>query len=182
MEDAAATLIPLAQVEPELIEQVLDRAFGADRHERTAYKVRDGMDWLPALSFAALDDCDLLVGTIQAWPIGLTDDEGRQHPMLMVGPVAVIPERQGEGFGKALMLAMIAALDELAKQGRAPLPQVLIGDADYYGRFFGFHAGPTAGWNLPGPYEKERLLVRCDNPAILPRHGMLGPWRDPLAN
>jgi predicted N-acetyltransferase YhbS len=172
MDDAVTTLIPLGQVEPDMIEQVLDRAFGPGRFGRTAYKVREGMDWLPALSFAALDADELLVGTIQVWPVALTDPEGRRHPMLMVGPVAVVPERQKEGFGKALMLAMLGALDE-----RAPLPQVLIGDEEYYGRFFGFSAAPTGGWDLPGPYEKHRLLVRAADPAALPRTGMLGPWR-----
>lgn len=166
------TLIPLDAVEPEMIEQVLDRAFGPDRFQRTAYRVREGMDWLPALSFAALDENDLLVGTIQVWPVALTDPDGRHHPMLMVGPVAVVPERQKEGFGQALMLAMLGALD-----AQAPLPQVLIGDADYYGRFFGFSAKHTGGWALPGPWDRDRLLVRCDNPAVLPPEGMLGPWR-----
>ena len=168
----ALTLIPLDQVDPAMIDEVLDRAFGPGRHERTAYKVREGTDWLPGLSFAALDDDDMLVGTIQVWPVALTDKDGRRHPMLMVGPVAVIPERQREGFGKTLMLAMLSALDE-----RAPLPQVLIGDAEYYGRFFGFSAEPTAGWKLPGPWEPHRLLVRAPNPAVLPSEGMLGPWR-----
>ena len=138
--DTITTLIPLAEVAPEMIEQVLDRAFGSGRFSRTAYKVRDGVDWLPALSFAALDEDGLLVGTIQVWPVALTDPQGRAFPMLMIGPVAVVPERQREGFGQALMVAMLGALDP-----RAPLPQVLIGDADYYGRFFGFTAGPTCG-------------------------------------
>jgi predicted N-acetyltransferase YhbS len=172
MDSDTATLLPLAEIEPGMVEQVLDRAFGPDRHQRTAYKVREGMDCLPALSFAALDAQAMLVGTIQVWPVGLTDPEGRQHPMLMVGPVAVVPERQQEGFGQALMLAMLAALDE-----RAKLPQVLIGDAEYYGRFFGFTAEHTGGWDLPGPFERHRLLVRCESSAILPHSGMLGPWR-----
>ena len=170
--DSSLTLIPLDAVDPALIEELLDRAFGPDRHGRTAYKVREGMDWLPGLSFAALDKDSQLVGTIQTWPVALTDPEGRAHPMLMVGPVAVVPERQGEGFGQALMLAMLGALDE-----RAPLTQVLIGDADYYGRFFGFSAAPTGGWTVPGPYEQDRLLVRAANPAVLPKEGTLGPWR-----
>lgn len=170
--DSSLTLIPLDAVDPALIEELLDRAFGPDRHGRTAYKVREGMDWLPGLSFAALDKDSQLVGTIQTWPVALTDPEGRAHPMLMVGPVAVVPERQGEGFGQALMLAMLGALDD-----RAPLPQVLIGDADYYGRFFGFSAAPTGGWSVPGPYEQDRLLVRAANPAVLPKEGTLGPWR-----
>ena len=165
-----ATLIPLAQVEPAMIEQLLDRAFGPDRHARTAYRVRTGTQWLPALSFAVLDAEEMLAGTIQSWPVALTDPDGRAHPMVMVGPVAVVPERQGEGFGKVLMLGLLGALGENA------LPQVMVGDPDYYGRFFGFSAAPTGGWRLPGPWEPERLLVRAPNAAVLPREGMLGPW------
>lgn len=166
-----ATIVPLDSIDPALIEQLLDEAFGADRHERTAYRIRDGMDWLPALSFAALDDNEYLAGTIQLWPVALTDPEGRVHPMLMVGPVAVIPSRQSEGFGKALMMAALGALEP-----QAPLPQVMIGDPEYYGRFFGFSAEYTAGWRCPAPWEPHRLLARCDNPAVLPGEGMLGPW------
>ena len=168
-----ATLIPLDSVDPALVEALLDRAFGADRHARTAYKVRAGTDWLPALSFAALDDEQHLAGTIQCWPVALTDPAGRRHPMVMVGPVAVLPERQGEGFGKALVTAALGALSP-----QAPLPQVMVGDPDYYDRFFGFSAAHTAGWTLPGPWEPERLLCRTDRPAVLPREGVLGPWND----
>lgn len=166
----AATLIPLDGIDPELVEQLLDRAFGPGRYTRTAYKVREGTEYLPALSFAALDEDDMLVGTIQAWPVALKDTQGRPHPMIMVGPVAVVPERQSEGFGHSLMLALLGALD-----ASAPLPQMLIGDAPYYGRF-GFSADYTGGWQLPGPFERDRLLVRTANPAILPHEGTLGPW------
>ena len=154
-----------------MIEAVLDRAFGPDRHGRTAYKIREGTEWLPALSFAALDEHDLLVGTIQLWPVALTDPEGRAHPMLMVGPVAVLPEKQDQGYGRALMAAYASAMEPAAM-----LPQVLIGDPEYYEKF-GFSGDMTQGWSVPGPYEKHRLLVRAANPAILPEQGMLGPWR-----
>lgn len=177
MADSASTLIPLDQLEPAMIEEVLDRAFGPDRFTRTAYMVREGTDWLPALSFAALDEEQRLAGTIQAWPAALTDAKGRQCPMLMVGPVAVVPERQNEGFGRALMHALLAALDHLKAQGGAALPQVMIGDPEYYGRFFGFTAEHTGGWRLPGPWEPRRLLARADDPGALPTEGMLGPWR-----
>lgn len=167
-----ATIIPLSAVEPEMVEQLLDAAFGEGRHARTAYRIREGTEWLAPLSFAALDEDDYLVGTIQLWPVALTDPKGRPYPMLMVGPVAVMPGRQGEGFGKALMSAALGAIDP-----RAALPQVLIGDAEYYGAW-GFSAAHTGGWHCPGPYEAERLLVRTDNPAVLPETGMLGPWSE----
>jgi predicted N-acetyltransferase YhbS len=186
MASTTATLIPLEAVEPAMIEEVLDRAFGPDRHARTAYRIREGMAWLPGLSLAALDENEMLVGTIQCWPIGLQTKQG-QVPLVMVGPVAVVPERQGEGFGVGLMSAMIAEDARLAEGGwRAPssgsaavgrtgLPQVLIGDADYYGRW-GFSAALTGGWRCPGPYDQHRLLARGHGLAAMPVDGMLGPW------
>lgn len=169
-----ATLIPLEAVDPAMIEEVLDRAFGTDRHARTAYRIREGMAWLPGLSLAALDEDDLLVATIQCWPVGLQTKEG-QVPLVMVGPVAVVPERQGEGFGVGLMSAMIAEDARLAAAGQRGLPQVLIGDASYYGRW-GFSAAMTGGWRCPGPYEQHRLLARGHGLAAMPAEGMLGPW------
>lgn len=164
-------IIPLADVDPELVEQLLDQAFEPARHQRTAYKVREGMEALGNLSFAALDDDDMLAGSIQCWPVALTDAQGRAHPMIMVGPVAVLPHLQRHGFGKALMTAALTAIDP-----RAPLPQVLIGDPEYYGRFFGFSNANTGGWQLPGPFDQHRLLCRTANPAVLPQQGKLGPW------
>jgi predicted N-acetyltransferase YhbS len=166
---ATSTLIPLDQVDPALVERVLDLAFGPDRHARTAYAIRKGTDALPALSFAALDEADTLVGTIQAWPVALTTPTGRAFPLIMVGPVAILPERQGQGFGRALMAAQASAIDPAA-----PLLQVLIGDAPYYGKF-GFVEAPR-GWTCPGPWDPVRLLVRGAVPALLPQEGMLGPW------
>ncbi len=170
-----ATLVPLSAIEPELVEQLLDAAFGEQRHARTAYRIREGADWLQPLSFAALDEDEYLTGSIQLWPVALTDPEGRPHPMLMVGPVAVMPGRQGEGFGKGLMSAALGAVDASFEQGAPPLPQILIGDEPYYGAW-GFSAKHTRGWHCPGPYDADRLLVRTGNPSVLPEAGMLGPW------
>jgi predicted N-acetyltransferase YhbS len=174
MAEATATLIPLEAVDPAMIEAVLDRAFGADRHARTAYRIRAGMDWLPGLSLAALDEADMLVATIQCWPVALQTKQG-PVPLVMVGPVAVVPERQGEGFGVGLITAMIAEDARLAEGGGRALPQVLIGDVDYYGRW-GFSAALTGGWRCPGPYEPLRLLARGAALAAMPSEGMLGPW------
>lgn len=167
-----STIIPLADVATDLIEALLDAAFEPERRQRTAYRLRDGVDWLPGLSFAALDEDEHLAGTIQCWPVALTDPAGRRHPLILVGPVAVMPTQQGRGFGQALVTAALGAIDP-----RAALPQVMIGDPEYYGRFFGFANTHTAGWTLPGPFDPRRLLCRTANPAVLPREGELGPWR-----
>lgn len=167
------SIIPLETVDPALIDALLDRTFGTDRQARTAYRIREGLSPLPGLSFAALDDKDLLVASLQSWPVALTDPQGRACPMVMVGPVAVVPERQGEGYGRALFAALADAL------GASAPPQVLIGDEPYY-RQFGYSARHTLGWDTPGPVERDRLLVRTDNPAVLPSHGMLGPWQADL--
>ncbi len=169
------SIVPLSAIDPALIEQLLDAAFGPERLERTAYRIREGAEWLPALSFAALDEEEYLVGSIQLWPVALTDSQHRPHPLLMVGPVAVMPGRQGEGFGKALTSAALAAIDP-----EVPLPQVLIGDEAYYGAW-GFSAAHTSGWRCPGPWDPSRLLSRADDPAVLPREGMLRPWPTRLA-
>jgi predicted N-acetyltransferase YhbS len=171
---ALPTLIPLDQAGEAAVERVLDAAFGPDRHKRTAYAIRKGTDCLPPVCFAAYDEDGELVGTIQAFPVALTDPDGRAHPLIMIGPVAILPGRQGQGFGRALMAAQLAAIEAGVEDGAAALPQVLIGDEPYYGKF-GFSEAPR-GWKCPGPWDPQRLLVRAENPAILPSEGMLGPW------
>ncbi len=157
-----ADLRPLATIAPTAIEALLDAAFGVDRHNRTAYRVRAGLRTIDALSFAWIDAGEM-TGCIQCWPVQLNGDDGGTMPLVMVGPVAVAPDRQGTGIGRALMAATIGAAGTAA-------PLMLVGDPEYYGRF-GFTAERTAGWRLPGPHEQHRILARGD---LLIRSGILG--------
>ena len=167
-------IAPIAEVEPQAVEQLLDRAFGPDRHERTAYRIRAGMPAIPRLSFAAFEQ-DALVGTIQCWPILFDGDDGRDVPLVMVGPVAVEPARQRDGIGRDLMLC---ALNAAVATGEAD-SLMLIGDPEYYGRFFGFSGDRTGGWRVPGPVEQRRLLALGN--AVPEGPGMLGPRVTALA-
>jgi len=160
--------VPLAEIAPEQVEHLLDRAFGADRHGRTAYAVRAGTVPITGLSFAALDG-EALAGTIQCWPVVLAGEDGIRTPLVMVGPVAVDPPRQQAGIGHALMEHMLDAAAETGADARL----MLIGDPEYYARFFGFSAARTAQWRLPGPFEPRRLLARGDAVPDMP--GELGP-------
>ena len=152
-------IIPLVEADPHAVESLLDEAFGTDRHARTAYRIRAGMPLIYHLSFAAFEN-GMLVGTVQSWPVAVGD-----APVVLVGPVAVPPNRQRSGIGRMLMNKLVETAPDTA--------MAMIGDPDYYGRFFGFTADATAGWDVPGPVERHRLLARNGN--ALPRAGALGP-------
>lgn len=160
----------MADIEAATVEDLLDAAFGADRFGRTAYRLREGTAAIPALSFAIVED-GALVGTIQCWPVAHRDVAGGSTPLVMVGPVAVRPDVQRGGHGRALMAHMLDAAD-----AKADGALMMIGDPEYYGRFFGFTADATGEWDLPGPYEKRRLLARRVNGHdVPPGAGMIRP-------
>jgi predicted N-acetyltransferase YhbS len=159
------TITPLSHADAQAVEALLDAAFGADRQTRTAYRIREGMTSISALSFAAFDDARL-IGTLQSWPVCVGN-----APLTLVGPVAVAPDVQRGGIGRKLMTALINAAGDT--------PMVMIGDPEYYGRFFGFAADATGGWDVPGPVERHRLLAR--NAGGLPETGMMGPRAFALA-
>lgn len=165
----AIVLRPLVSAAAADTDSLLDQTFGSDRRHRTAYLIRAGMPVIDALSFAAFAG-GALAGTIQCWPIALHLDDGGSAALVMVGPVAIRPDLQGMGYGRALMAEMQAAA-EAYDLGDALM---LIGDPDYYARF-GFAADCTGQWRAPGPVEQHRLLARgC---AVPDAPGMLGPRR-----
>ncbi len=160
----------MSDIAPQAVEHLLDAAFGSDRFGRTAYRIRAGTEAVPALSFALVEG-GVLIGTIQCWPVAHRSPDGTATPLVMVGPVAVRPDIQRGGHGRVLMAHMLAAAETEADGAL-----MMIGDPEYYGRFFGFDAEATGAWDLPGPYEKRRLLARAVNGHALPAGaGMIGP-------
>ncbi len=155
-------LVALSSVNAADVEKLLDDAFGTDRLQRTAYLLRQGVPIIEHLSFAVTDNT-VLVGSIQCWPVAVAN-----AVLILVGPVAVAPGRQGQGIGHRLMHAALAA----ARADDAPM--VMIGDPEYYGRF-GFCVAGTEGWRLPGPWEPRRLLLRNPGNSPLPQSGVIGP-------
>jgi predicted N-acetyltransferase YhbS len=164
-----SSLLPVPAAD---IDALLDAAFGADRHGRVAYRLRAGAVAIPALSFAAHDAFGALVGTLQSWPVALVTPEGGREALVMVGPVAVRPDQQGKGIGKALMAALVDAADAGAVDA-----MMMIGDPEYYGRFFGFTADATSGWRIDGTYDQRRLLARIRRP--MPAIGELVAMPEP---
>ena len=153
-----------------VIEALLDRAFGPDRHKKAAYRLRDGVPPVPGLSFAAWDE-GVLRGSIQFWPVMIAPEKGDAVSALLLGPLAVDPDCAGQGIGLALMEK---GLEDAAVAGHRLV--ILVGDEPYYARA-GFHkAGMVAGGNrfsLPGPVDPDRVLIRALVPGAA--DGLSGP-------
>jgi len=135
-------------------EALLDVAYGAVRFAKPSERLRERR--ASALALVATEQ-GRLVGTIRLWHV--TAGDGR--PALLLGPLAVHPDRQRRGIGAALMQRAIRAARALGH--RAVL---LVGDAAYYGRF-GFTAKDTGALRMPGPYEQDRLLGLALSPGAL---------------
>lgn len=149
------------------VQSLVERCFGKARRGRTAVLLRGGTRPLPALSFVAHDDSGI-VGAVSCHQICWTGPGGEVRPLLLLGPLVSSPERRGEGIGLALLERATKALDAGAHDC------VLIGDEPYYGRF-GWSAGLTQAWELPGPVEPGRLLLRARDPAIYAGPARLTP-------
>lgn len=143
-------------VSPERVAALLDLSFGPARHRRTASLLRAGAPRIDQASFVALDadtpDSSRLVGTVEAWLLDWQHPRGNR-PVALLGPLVSHPARRGQRIGTRLMDLALAELCKLH------LPVVLIGDEPYYGRW-GFSAKHTVEWKLPGPVDRERLLLR----------------------
>lgn len=153
-------IAPATAADRPAIAALLDAAFGPGRLGRTAQRLRDGSAPITGLSLVAHADADL-AGSVQLWPIELVAADGTA-PLLLLGPVAVAAAARQIGLGRRLIAASLAAADAAGHDA-----VLLIGDLDYYGRF-GFDAGATAGWSLPGPVERARLLLRRSGERPLP--------------
>jgi predicted N-acetyltransferase YhbS len=133
-------------------EILLDRAFGPCRFTKSSERLRAGNAPAAGLALVAVDTGhdgrERLVGTVRLWPVAAGGRDG-----LLLGPLAVAPDHQGNGIGAALMRH---ALDEAARRGHAAV--LLVGDAPYYARF-GFSAAVTTRLAMPGGHE-PRLLAR----------------------
>lgn len=154
-------ILPERPCDAAAIEALLDRAFGPGRGAKTVYRLRAGVPHLTELSLVAADG-GRLVGSLRFWPVAIAG----ASPALLLGPLAVAPERRAEGIGAALMRAGLARAAALGHR-----IVLLVGDAPYYRRF-AFSGGLTRTLDLPGPVDRDRFLGLELVPGAL--HGLSG--------
>lgn len=132
------------------VEALNAESFGPGRFAKSAYRLREGVASITALSFVAVeqaDDEDVLRGSVRFWPVRVGG-----HEELLLGPLAVRSDQRGRGIGIALMQAGL----EAARQG--PWGGVLlVGDEPYYARV-GFSRLPPGRVKFPGPVDQNRIL------------------------
>jgi len=122
---------------------------GGDPGEATLLTwLRADAGWIPRLSLVVEED-----GAVVGHVVG-TRAHVDDAPVLAVGPVSVLPRRQGAGVGSALLHAVVAAADALDE----PLIG-LLGHPGYYGRF-GFVPAAPLGVLAPTPAWGDLFQVR----------------------
>lgn len=150
---------------------LLDKVFGQNRHEKASYDLRVGVSPIQSLSTVVRQNEGGLVATIRYWPILVKDlIVGTVDEALLLGPLAVDPQLQGSGVGSSLVRY------SLEKASAAGFERILlVGDAEYYGRF-GFVPVLPSFITLPGGRDARRLLVRQSaRVSSLPAVGTLQP-------
>ena len=172
------------QIRPEeaadraVVQALIGAAFGsADRAAGEAIEVglndelRRDRAWIPELTLVAEQD-GRIVGQLTC-SFGELDDDRRTR-LVGVGPVAVLPERQGEGIGSLLMRSLIAAAGARGEQAL-----ILLGSPDFYGRF-GFVAASSVEIDPPEPswgrYFQVRTLTAHD-PGVVGRFRYAAPFQ-----
>lgn len=126
------TIRPEAPGDVESIDRVNRLAFGRGDEADLVAALRRDAD--PFISLVAIDG--ETIGHAALTPVTIGDD---RETALGLGPVAVLPERQGTGVGAALVEAGLAAARQ---RGRSVV--FVLGDPAYYGRF-GFELAPPRG-------------------------------------
>nr|WP_152825123.1 N-acetyltransferase [Fertoeibacter niger] len=127
------------------VEALYDLCFAPGRTALSSYRLRDGVPTVAALCGVLRDADNILAAAIRYWPVEVAEQD-----VLLLGPVAVHPTRQGEGLGGLLITESLA---EARKLGWERV--LLVGDAPYYGRF-GFRKLPDVV--MPPPTNPDRVL------------------------
>ena len=155
------TIRPEAPADAATIETLLDRAFEPGRQARPSYRLRAEQTPLDALCLVAHKD-GRLVGTIRFWAIAAGG-----VPAILLGPIAVDPDEQGQAIGARLVTTGIEAA-RTAGHGIV----VAIGTRAYLGRF-GFVPARTHGLAFDKTVVDDRFLVLELAPGAL--EGVAGP-------
>ena len=173
--DATATVDSLLPIEirPErghdpaevvAITEVVTAAFGSDFEGGLPAAIRASTNYIPESALVAVHD-GRIVGHVMIAYVILRADDGQGRRVASLSPLAVAPDVQGRGVGRALVRAVVA----VAESRGEPLV-VLEGSPRYYGALGFEHSVPRGiSITLPewAPPEAAQLIrLSAYDPAI----------------
>ncbi|HUB84831.1 MAG TPA: N-acetyltransferase, partial [Rhizomicrobium sp.] len=124
-----------------LVDALNAASFGPGRYVKAAYRLREGVDPIAALSFVAVEK-GVFRGSVRFWPISVGTEKA-----LLLGPLAVQSDQRGRGIGIALMNK---GVEEARARGHRAI--ILVGDLPYYSRV-GFKPLARGRVTFPGPVD-----------------------------
>jgi putative acetyltransferase len=131
--------------EGSLIEKVVAAAFDPGEVEsRLVASLRACPAFIAELSLVAVLDGNI-IGHVLLTRSELLDESHRQHPVLVLSPLSVLPQQQRRGIGSALVTHALQRADAMQEQ-----IVVLQGSPAYYPRF-GFRDSRTLGITMALP-------------------------------
>ncbi len=137
------TIRPEDPADHPAIRAVVAAAFESDTEADLVEAIRASEHYVPPLALVA-DDGGEIVGHTMISGALLRGPAG-ERPIVMLAPLAVVPARQGEGIGGALVRAAVTAADQRGE------PLVVLEGSPAYYRQLGFEPAHRHGIELPLP-------------------------------
>ncbi len=139
-------------------ENLLDLAFGPERHVRTVNMLRKNIKPIAGLS-SVYREKGTLLGMVRYYAVMTAGGA----LALTLGPIAVRPNIQHGGLGKFLIAQTLEMADKTAFD-----MVFLVGFTGYYEQFGFFNVNDHFYFN--GPVAPKFVMVRTQKPEILPQH------------
>lgn len=131
---------------------------------------RGNADFIPELDLVIETD-GRIIGQIMYARAAIVTESGEKLPVATFGPVSVLPEYRGHGFGAQLISHSLGMASEMGFSA-----VMITGDLNYYKRF-GFVCGKNLGVTYADDPDAEYFLALELRPDAL--SGVRGTYRDP---
>ncbi len=148
------------------IHALQEQAFGRELEARIVDDVRGTEAFIPELSLVSEEGGGLVGHVLVSW----ASLEGTERRVLLLGPIGVVPEWQGEGIGGSLVRAALAGAASLGE----PVV-VLEGNPAYYSRFGFVRADERGLLPPPGTPDWAFQVAILDEAAELPQGRLVYP-------
>ena len=134
------------------------------------HKFRERADFIRQLSFV-MEQNGKIIGHIMYAHSTILCDDGRKIPIMTFGPFSILPEKQGKGYGTALLCYSIEKAKELGAKALA-----ITGNIAFYSKS-GFVMGKTKNILYADDPAAEYFLVKELDENFF--SGISGTYNDP---